>query len=410
MSNIKPYQIEKADIVEDYDSLLSPQQFYPLLSKIFGSTSIKSETKEGFVQQFVIRKKYAIVVRNLTYLGYDKGNDDYRLEKKRIQIPTTINKNLVDNETRGLKTFYIGVYSYESEKNFLYVVFDSDSYLKNGKNSSKHISVFDLLSARRRGYFFKLDKNDNRIYILNQHNLYDFFMNDNSEVAEESEGEYQLLQYLKKFWDDIPIELQGDECYREMFDAAYAKTFETEWVGYYHEFLFEKHLDANPTNLVELYGDKKKNGIDLDLKVNISKNFYADLKSDNENFGVQGNKKETIERILDDNGHIWYIVAAFNEVVMDSVMHFETCKTFNELLIKNNETKSIKTSAKLKNNHDFKYKVSLKNYYVLDINAANREYLLDYQQGKNSNSSVRGLKIKISKKILDEFKIFEYKK
>ena len=407
---IKPFQVDGADIVEDDDNILHQSQIYPLFLKIFGSKNIKLEEKSGFVPQMIVRGKYAIVARNLSYLGYDKGNDDYRQEKKRIQIPSNITNNIQDNLKRNLRMFYVGIYSYEKEKDYLYVLFDSNSYSKNGKNASKHVSVFDLLSARRKGYFFKLDKNDNRIYILNRHNLYDFLMNDDSDVAEQSEGEYQLLQYLKRFWDDIPEDLKGEECYREMFDAAYAKTFETEWIGFYHEYLFENYLNKNNTDLVEIYGDKKRNGIDIDLKVNIGENFYADLKADNEEFGVQGNKKETIEHILDNEGHIWYIVAAFSDVVMDEVLNYETCKCFNELLEINSIDKRINTSAKPKNNHNFKNKLKLKRFYVLDINSANRKYLENYVQGKNSNSKARGLKIKITKKILDEFKIFDYKK
>ena len=57
-----------------------------------------------------------------------------------------------------------------------------------------------------------------------------------------------------------------------------------------------------------------------------------------------------------------------------------------------------------------KYSARFKNFYVLDINSGNIEYLSNYKQGKNSDGSARTDKYKISKKAIDEFKIFEFTK
>lgn len=405
----KPCQLDGSNIIYDEDSKLTQLQIEALIQKIFSSKKVKKIGK-----QFIINNKTALLVKNITWLGYDKQNDDYRVDKKRIQLSKDYSYIAKSNLNNGIKTYFIGIYSYEKEKDFLYAVFETEKYVDNkSNNSSAHLSIYDLVSAKNRGYFFKTDKFENKILILDTNNFKDFIINENSEVYKIASAEYQLLQYFKKFWDDIPLELQGDRCYREMFDAAFSKTFETEWVGWYHEFLFENFLRKEKTDLVDLYADCSRDGFNLDLKMNIGNNFFGDLKSDNENFDIQGNKKETIDTILDKNGHIWYLVASFNEVVMDKTMEYMVMKEYNRLKEEHNSTCNIK-SKKKKINMDYsekmKYSVKLNNFYILDINPSNAQFLLDYKQGKNSDGKSRGVKYKISKKTLDEFKIFEYNK
>ena len=407
MNDIKPFQLNGCNIINDHDSLLTPEQICALIKKIFKSSNVVIDRK-----QFIINKKTALLAKNISYLGYDKKNDDLRLEKKRIQLPSYFVDYVNENSTKGITTYYMGIYSYEKEKDFLFAIFDTSSYIgKKSNNSSAHLSIYDLLSARNRGYFFKTDKFENKIYLLNTENLYDFIMNDNSVVKEYSEKEYELLMYIKKFWQNIPLELKGDECYKEMYNEGFSKTFESEWVGFYQEFLFEKFLKNNYTDLIDLHGDKKKYGIDLDLKILFAEDFYADLKADNENFDIQGNKQKTIDDILSKNGHIWYIVAAFNCVVMDKTVNFVVMETYNSLKEKFNSSvisKSKKKDINMRYSEKMKYSVKMSSFYVLDINNANQQFLLEYAQGKNSNGQERTSKYKITKKKLDEFKIFEF--
>lgn len=409
MEAYKPCQLNGTNIIYDDDNQLTSLQIQALLLKIFKSSNIVK--KEN---QFLLKKrKIALIVKNLSWLNIDKNNGDPRLEKKRIQIPKYANEYIKNNIENGYTTYFLGIYSNESEKDYLYCLFEANSYFENkANNSSAHLNIIDLVSAKTRGQFFKLDKNENRIFIFNQTNFYDFLINDYSNVARIAEEEYQLLQYLKKFWKDIPEELKGDECYQMMFNEAYSKTFECEWAGFYQEFLFEKHLKIHPTTLIGMHGDKKKDGIDLDLKINITENFYADLKADNEIYNIRGNKKETIDKIIAENGHIWYIVAAFNDVVMDKVMEYHVMNEYNRLKEIYNDGKP--NSKKKKINMDYadkmKYSAKFNHFYVLDINSGNIKYLLDDTQGKNSDGSKRTLKYTISKKKLDEFKIFEFKR
>ncbi len=405
----KPLQIKGKRIIPDDDYTLTSAQIEALLIKKLGSSNVVKDDKQYLIK----KRKIALLAKNCTWINYDKSRDDYRIERRRVQLsdyfPDYVNKNY----KKGFTTYYLGVYTYEAERDFLYVLFDTTLYAqKKSNNSGAQITIYDLLSAKTRGQFFKYDKSGNRIYILTEDKFIDFILNPDNSVLKIAEQEYQLLLYLKDFWNDIPLELRGDLCYQQMFDAAYSKAFECEWAGFYQEFMFEKFLKNNPTDLVETYGDKSKKGIDLDLKMPFVEYFYGDLKADNENFDIQGNKKETIDKIIASNGHIWYIVASFSDVVMDTIMNNYVLLEYNRLKAEYNANPMNKKKKKISMDYadKMKYSAKFKNFYVLDINSGNIDYLSNYKQGKNSNGDVRTDKYKISKKTIDEFKIFEFSK
>ena len=405
----KPLQIKGKKIISDNDYTLTPAQIEALLIKKLGASNVVKDEKQYLIK----KRKIALLAKNCTWINYDKANDDYRIDRRRVQLSDYFPEYVNNNYKKGITTFYLGIYSYEAERDFLYVLFDTTLYAqKKSNNSGAQITIYDLISAKTRGQFFKYDRCGNRIYILTEEKFIDFILNPESSVMKTAENEYQLLLYLKDFWSDIPVELRGDLCYQQMFDAAYSKVFECEWAGFYQEFLFENHLKKNPTNLVELYGDKSKKGIDLDLKMPFVENFYGDLKADNENFDIQGNKKETIDKVIAENGHIWYIVASFSDVVMDTIMNNYVLLEYNRMKEEYNADPKNKKKKKISMDYaeKMKYSARFKNFYVLDINSGNIEYLSNYKQGKNSDGSARTDKYKISKKAIDEFKIFEFTK
>lgn len=141
--NEKSYQICKSNLVEDYDSVLTQLQQKALILKLFGSKNAEEFSVKDGVSQFIIRRKYALIVRNITYLGYDKNNNDYRMNKKRIQIPSKIKENFAYNFSKGLTTYYIGIYSYESEKIFYMLCLIPKSFLK--KKQIIHQLMFQFL-------------------------------------------------------------------------------------------------------------------------------------------------------------------------------------------------------------------------------------------------------------------------
>ena len=405
----KPLQIKDKKLIHDDDVKLTPKQIEALLEKLLGSQNIKKVDNQFLVKS----RKIALLPKCCTWINKDAKRNDYRVERRRVQLSKNYPDYVLKNFEKGYTTYYLGIYCYEAERDFLYILFDTTQYAKKkSNNSAAQVTIYDLISAKTRGQFFKYDKMGNRIYILNEKNFVDFILNEESSVLNTAEMEYSLLQYLKDFWSDLPLELRGDLCYQQMFDEVYSNTFQGEWVGFYHEFSFQKYIEQNPTDLVVFYADKSQNGIDLDLKININENFYGDLKSDNEDFDIQGNKKETIDKVISKNGHIWYIVAAFNEVVMDKTMNYHVMKIYNELKEEYNSNPINKTKKKVSMDYAEKMKYSAKfnHFYVLDINSGNIEYLSDYKQGKNSDGSERKVKYKINKKTIEQFKIFEFKK
>lgn len=410
MDNInKPLQIKDKKLIHDDDAILTSKQIEALLEKTLGHNNIIK--KDG--QYLVKKRKIALLAKCCTWINKDSKRNDYRVERRRVQLSKHFPKYVLKNYENGFTTYYLGIYCYESEKDFLYILFDTTQYAKNkSNNSAAQVTIYDLISAKTRGQFFKYDKMGNRIYILNKTNFVDFILNSESSVLKNAELEYELLLYLKSFWNTLPLVLKGEDCYEEMYNNHYSNTFQSEWVGFYHEFSFQRYLSIYPTNLVEVYADKSINGIDLDLKINVSENFYGDLKSDNENFDIQGNKKSTIDRIISTQGHIWYIVATFNNVIMDNDMNYCVMNKYNKLKVEYNNNPKNKDKKRISMDYSdkMKYSAIFDHFYVLDINFGNIKYLSDYKQGKNSDGSKRTLKYKINKKTINEFKIFEFKK
>lgn len=74
----------------------------------------------------------------------------------------------------------------------------------------------------------------------------------------------------------------------------------------------------------------------------------------------------------------------------------------------NNELNSKKGKNKdlLSYSNRMKYDVTLLNFYILEINQFNRNYVLDFNQPKNSNGKIREVKIQINKRDIDNFVIF----
>lgn len=383
------------------DNSLFPSQLNELLKKDL-PYQIKKEKN-----QHTIQNKIALLVKNVTYLG-----NPHPLYKKRIQMSTYYPQYIRDNEMNGMKTLIVGVYSYTEET--IYVVYNVSSYINNKfNNSSAHVMTSDLFDVRINGYSMKIDKGGNEILLFNKTKFKEYIdslLNDNK--IEYIEKERSLIKYITEYWASFPKHLDGIECYNEMVKDNFSNAYQAEWIGFYNEFLFNKYLINNPTNLIEIHNDKKSNGIDLDLKMNIDNNFFGDLKMHSIDGNILGNKLETIQKVLNVNGRIWYITGSFTAakdkesgyVVTEHWRHLK--EEFNETCESQYNMKSVKEGSY---GNKMKKSVDVKEFHILDITSDKISFIKQYDQGKNSNGKERLPKITISKNDIEHLSICHIK-
>jgi hypothetical protein len=94
-----------------FDRKLSVKQIDGLIETVFG----KLVSKAG--KEFVLAEKVGLLVANVTYLGIP-----HPIGKKRIQIKPYYPEYLKMNSEKGLKTAFVGVYSFPRKP--IFVVFE----------------------------------------------------------------------------------------------------------------------------------------------------------------------------------------------------------------------------------------------------------------------------------------------
>lgn len=381
-------------IIEDYDKILSKSQVKNKFEKLFENIKLLDNL-------IIINDCVSILCANITYLGHP-----HPLYKKRIQLKNYYIDYYNINLTNDIRTYFIGIYSYEN--NFLYCVINPENF-KNNKfnNSSVHIYTTDLLEARSKGISKRIDKNNNEIIVMSEDRFVKFIDSSSlfKEVVFDEIIEDKVIDYVMKFWSSLYDEYYGIESIQEMIDNNFENAYQSEWFGFYFEYLFQKFLSKNKTDVIKIYGDKQKGGIDLDLKINNADNYYADLKTHSNEYDILGNDYETVRSVVDTDGTILYISVSYSPEY-DKEYGGEVTKFWNaELNKRDNKNKKIDSYL-----NKMKYSVKLDSLEVLKINKDNFKYLDIFNQGKNSDGNSRKTKIKINKKKLDIFTIKKLKK
>ena len=131
--------------------------------------------------------------------------------------------------------------------------------------------------------------------------------------------------------------------------------------------------------------------------MNFNNNYYGDLKAhSNESSAILGNDKNNVQTAIHLHNKIWYIVFNHN-TEKDSENNFEVTKFWNE---QQKKSDLMSYSIKMKNN------ILFTDFKILEINKYNQQYLSDFNQGKNTNGLPRETKIKIDKKNINNFLIY----
>jgi len=375
MSKIE--QIDNGKIVIDSDKKLTRNEFISVLKSNFNVLNSKNPY-EVKIDNSIIK----LHAKQVTYLG-----NPHRCFKKRIQLSKGWGDSLKDENS-----YLIGLYKYKTT--LMYVFFDKANFVnRKTNNSSAHVSTFDILNAYENGIFTKKDIRGNIVTVVKSELANDFLnklVNKKVKLAPE-------ISLFEDFKNSLNTKYHGKTCYSEMIKDNYKNKFQPEWVGFFLEYKFETFLNKNPElKLICNYQSNKKKG-EIDLDLNFNNKYFGDLKAhSNESSAILGNDKSNINEALNVYNKIWYIV--FNhETKKDKDYSFEVTKFWNE---SQNKEDLMSYSAKMKNN------IRFTDFKILEINNYNKQYLSDFNQGINSNGLPRDAKIKIEKKSIDNFLIY----
>lgn len=384
LSSIKVEQVDSnSNVVSDFGENLSVKE----IEKIVVDTFPNTYTKDGNIFGRYEKTDFCLYFKNISYLGIP-----HPVFKKRIQIPGTF-KNLYDsNSYKNVKTLLLGIYKYKD--NILFCDFDTKTYVnKKLNNSSAHIYTIDLLKGLENGFFQKVDKFGNIITVFTKDKVIDFYKYKFEHT--EIECKMEIVSTFDEFFSSISKDWFGIDCYKEMIASDYNNKFQSEWAGFYLEYLLDAFISEHHLYDVLAYIQNKKND-EVDLDLYFSKiNSYGDLKTHSDSSsGILGNDYETIEKLIND-GKIYYIVCN-HSTEMDKDNNFEVTSFWNSV---QNKSDLMSYSNKMK------HSVHLNGYYILEINKFNFKYVDVYNQGKNSNGSLRKPKISISNKNVNNFLI-----
>lgn len=381
-SNVKVEQVYCGGVVEDYGEILSPKEITDVLLSYFPNAKV-DET--GNIYGTIYGKDYCVFPKNISYLGIP-----HPIYKKRIQIPNSFLDLYNKNKRKGITTLLIGIYSYRDT--LLFCDFDTSKYVYNKiNNSSAHVYTIDLLNGYRNGLFKKKDNRQNIITVFNKNNIEDFL---NNKIEDNHSSGVDVFDTLDEFFSSMYKEWYGLECYAEMIEKGFNNKHQPEWPGFYLEFKLKEYLETHEDkmNIIKYVQNKKQGDIDLDLYFPKLK-MYGDLKMHSNLSGaIQGNDYQTIMDITDEQS-IYYVVCN-HETVKDKDKNYEVTEYWNNILNKDDKRSY---GSKMKNS------VRLTSYYILEINKYNREYLTQFNQGKNSDGSPREPKIMISNKNINNF-------
>ncbi len=382
-------------IVLDYDQPLTKREDILNVYKKYLGTGCEIENYNGktiYVYTGSEIKEY-FLTSSITYLG-----NPHPLFKKRCQLKQWFKdfyneyKNKPNTNIR-----LIGIYHYNDI--ILFAEFNTDDYLKNKCNSSAaHVYSNDIYQAVENGIFEKIDKNKNHITVVAAHNFKQYLT---GQVKGNS-----LLEIFKNFNARFPFNkwITAQEAISEMKEAGWAKWKETEWAGWYLEFLFNKFLEQEKITEIVYTGNKNKSGrLDFDLRFDGGK-FYGDLKSsDIIKKDAPGNDQKNVLEAISSNEKLWYIIYE-HETIKDTSRNSEMAIMRMELTGEHYEI-----GGHISYKERMKHSVRFNKMAILELNKVNmNEVLSEFKQGHQPSGDARKPKFLIKKKDIDNYTILTY--
>lgn len=383
---------DKGNIFLEEDQSYSERELREILSGVFNVSDVENRAVVAKYRG----EDFAIYAKNVTYLGHP-----WQAFKKRIQIGNNFKDRIVYFKEQGVKTLLIGVYKHDDV--LILVDFDTSTYLqKTANNSSAHVYSYDLQLAYRDGITSRVDRNGNRLTLFKPDYVGVFLdekFGKKSQTAPITlyEKKQRLFNFLDGFFETLPWEWNGIDCYKEMIQADYHRKYQPEWAGTYLEFRFEEYLKQHPYGPVQKHSGHSQKELDFDLFLS-ELETYGDLKCHTIGGAIPGNDYESVMAVIED-GSLYYVVLE-HDTVKDSEMGFVTTKYWNQVQGKKNP---MSYSTRMKG------AIKLIDYRILEINSINAKYLSSFQKGfVNSDGKPRKEKVSIGKKDLDNFSEYVY--
>lgn len=262
--------------------------------------------------------QYNLYISNVTYLG-----NPHPKFKKRMQLSESADKSYLKNNNNSQNiTLLLGLYVFD-ENNPIIVSWDSSANKDAGKSKSSHVYVKDIQQAMLNGASQRADKRKNSVYCYQPKHLLHFLDYNHYDVNHSETflsylnnfglefNEYyfidDMIKYLKEDLKEKDFIWDGKKSITEMKENSFSKWKETEWQGFFFEFLMEKRLfdkHDDMKQVLEIPGPKYGKTV-FDSFYNIPWDFK--VHSDNSS-SVITNDLEAIQLAIEEYGKVGFII------------------------------------------------------------------------------------------------------
>lgn len=364
-------QVKNCQIENGTDKIINWSKKWEFIDKILKKENLDFTWVEKRKQPYILKIKmldyyvqFNIYVSNITYMG-----NPHPKFKKRMQLSESANKSYLRNanDLRNINLM-LGLYVYD-DNNPIIVAWDSSANKYAGKSKSSHVYVKDIQNAMINGVSQRTDKYKNNIYCFKCEHLKNFF-NYNFMVLDHNEtflsylkgfGIYvdefsfmdEMVKYLKNDLEEKNFIWDGKKSIDEMKCNSYSKWKETEWQGFFFEYLMQRSImdeHEDMQQVLEIPGPKYGNTT-FDSFYNIPWDFK--VHSDNSN-RVITNDLDAIEKAIKEYGKVGFIIIS-GEACYEKDHEFSDwrnelkgCLSKNQLdnISKNKKHRRLKTKFK----------------------------------------------------------------
>lgn len=364
-------QIKDGKIVNDYDKTLrSPKVKCDFFEQSLGSKiDIEWIDKKNQPYQFRLKfndmyTNFNVYMSSVTYLG--KPHPKF---KKRMQLSDSADRSFLNSPNSKTNiTLMLGIYLYD-ETNPIFVAWDSSSNMNAGKSKSSHVYINDIMLAMQNGVSQRKDKYNNSVYCFKPNYLFDF-INYNYLYLEH---EITFIDYLKEFDSEIDEYMfldgivdflkedligrnsvwDGKDCLVEMKANNFKNWAQTEWQGFFLEYLMQKEAkkeNGRLEQILDIPGPRYGNTV-FDSFYNIPWDFKVHVDENNQ---IITNDMEAVNKALEDYGKIGFIIVSgsaekeINTEFSDWRNEFKGGLSKNQLdnIAKNKKHRKLKTKFK----------------------------------------------------------------
>lgn len=406
----KVEQVLNKEIVTDYDKKIGWSKKIEFIDKILKKSKVNyvwlKKKKQPYQLSIIYKEKkvvYNLYVSCVTHLG-----KPWPKFKKRMQLSNSADKSyLLKDNTETCVTLLLGLYLYD-ENNPIIVAWDAKNNKYAGKSKSSHVNIIEIQNAMIYGAFQKNDRLKNNVYCFKAEYLKDFLYYNSIDFTHKQQfteylvktglnlKEYPFIHYIfnylkddlskKSFIWDAKLSIV------EMKDGAYNNWKQTEWPGFYFEFLNNNLIKRmkeyeNIDQMIEMPGPKY-NKTTFDGFYNIPWDLKVHSDDSDE---VITNDLNAINHAIMDYGKMGFIILS-GESILEKDHEINDWR--NEL--KGGLSKyQLKSQKENKKHRKIKAEFKPKRITVITIDKEGIKKHSVFKGVKNSNDNSRNAKLVI---------------